>query len=758
MVLIPTLFYNTSCKQDYKNPNASVEKRTADLISRMTLEEKVAQLRSFSMSNPKLTDEVLNNSIQMDSMFGMGIGMMNPDFDATAEQTVARRNALQNYLKTKTRLGIPTLFIDEAHHGLLAPGADIFPTSIALASSWDTALIKRVYNYIAAEASAKGTHWVLAPVVDVCRDPRWGRTGETYGEDPFLCGMIGSAVVKGYQGSDDGTVMPEHVAATLKHFTGHGQSESGINQAPANYSERTMREMHMEPFRLCIQHANPAGVMAAYCELDGVPAHANPWLLKDVLRKEWQYKGIVVSDWWAIDQLWKKHAIEPDEKSSALRAFNAGVTIDLPLGNNFKQLTELVEENKISMKAIDEAVSYMLGIKFRMGLFEQKDFDINKSKELKATGEGRRLAREAAEKSIVLLKNDNNLLPLNINSIRKIAVIGPCAAVNYLGDYSGIPSQNISLLQGIKNKVAGKGIDVLYHKGVDLTINGDSISMNNYQYINTAEFPDPESSRLNIAQAKRVAQQAEVIVVAVGENEQISREAGTHRMGDMATLELVSLQDELVKAMIETGKPVIVYLSHARPYAINYIAENAHAIIDGWFNGEEAGNAFANVLFGDVNPSGKLTISVPRSVGQLPVYYNYKPSSKTYDYVTITNKPLYPFGYGLSYTTFQYDNPVLNNRTVSVNITNTGLVKGEEIVQLYIHDVVSSVTRPVKELKAFKKIELNPGQTTNVAFNITDNMLNFWNKDMQYVVEPGEFEIMVGPDSENLKKTSLTVR
>lgn len=785
------LFIGTICiilsingtSQDYKNALLPVERRVADLLKRMTLEEKVAQLLSFHSSRPRLTDDFLNDPYKMDSMFGRGVGMMNPDFDANFVQTVTRRNALQKYLRTKTRLGIPVLFIDEAHHGLLAPGADVFPTSIAIASSWDTSLIQRVYTYIANEAASKGTSWVLAPVVDVSRDPRWGRTGETLGEDPFLCGILGSAVVMGYQGSRNGRVLPGHVGATLKHFAGHGQSEGGINQAPANFSERTLREMHMESFRLCIKYSNPTGIMAAYCEIDGVPSHANSWLLKDVLRKEWGYKGIVVSDWWGIDQLYKKHHVEPDEKSSAARAFNSGVTIDLPFGNNYRHLIDLVTEKKVSVKAIDSAVGYILQVKFGMGLFEQSDIDINKAEKLKAQNTGRELARIAAEKSMILLKNKNNILPLKPGQYKKIALVGPCGAVNYLGDYSGIPSHNTSILEGLRNKVAilktqGNLIEVLYHKGVDLTSNGDTISMNNYQYINTAIFPKADSNRMKIAEARKVASEADIIIVAVGENEQLSREAGTDRMGDMADLNLQSQQDELVKAMIETGKPVIVYLAHGRPLSINYIADNADAVVDGWFCGEEAGNAFANILFGDINPTGKLTISIPRSVGQLPVYYNYKPSSKTYDYVTMQNTPLYPFGYGLSYTTFSYANLRLTNLAnsgliknpaaslseiimvpyqVKIDVTNTGLRKGEEIVQLYIHDKISSVTRPVKELKGFLKIELNPGETKTVSFTITDDMLKFWNKDMKYVKEPGIVEIMVGPNSQSLQKIDLHI-
>lgn len=525
--------------------------------------------------------------------------------------------------------------------------------------------------------------------------------------------------------------------------------------------------MHMEPFMLCIKNASPAGIMAAYCEVDGIPAHANSWLLKDVLRKEWGYKGIVVSDWWAIDQLWKKHHVEPDEISAAIRAFQAGVTIDLPFGNNYNNLTRLINEKKISLGAIDSAVAYILGVKFSMGLFEQGDIDISKVHTLKAGNEGRNLARIAAEKSMILLKNRNNVLPLKPGQFKKIAVVGPCAAVNYLGDYSGIPSHNVSILQGVRNKV-GSTAEVLYRKGVDLTTNGDTISMNNYQYINTAIFPSVDSNRMQIAEAVQVAGQADVIIIAVGENEQLSREAGTNRMGDMCDLNLQSQQDELVKAMKETGKPVIIYLAHGRPLAINYIAEHADAVIDGWFCGEEAGNAFANILFGEVNLSGKLTISVPRSAGQLPVYYNYKPSSRGYDYVTQLSKPLFPFGYGLSYTTFAYSNLRLVHSPgdgsvkvpfqVTVDITNTGKLTGEEIVQLYIHDKVSAVTRPVKKLKGFQKTTLQPGDTKTVSFEITSDMLKFWNKDMKYVLEPGEFEIMVGPNSDALQKITVMVK
>ncbi|MEP7374558.1 MAG: glycoside hydrolase family 3 N-terminal domain-containing protein [Chitinophagaceae bacterium] len=749
---------SASGRTQYKNPKLSVEKRVTDLLKRMTPEEKVAQLRSSFAANPKINAAFFGDPSKIDSLFGKGISMINPDFENSLEESINNRNKTQRYLKTKTRLGIPAIFLDEAHHGLLAMQTDVFPTSIALACSWDTALVTKIYTYAAAQARSRGTTMVLAPVIDVTRDPRWGRTGETFGEDPFLCGLMGSAVVRGFQGSNDGSVLSNHVAATLKHFTGHGQSEGGNNQAPADYPERVLRTFHMEPFRLAIQRVKPAGIMPAYVEIDGVPAHANRWLLKDVLRKEWNYKGVVVSDWWAIDQLWRKHTVAANVKESALLSFNAGVTVDLPYGNNFKELLPLFNEGKINKKDLDEAVSYVLTLKFKLGLFDDNN-EIKLKDALSHINqpEGRELARKAAEESMVLLKNSGNLLPLKKENYKTIAVVGPCAAVNYLGDYSGVPVKNISLLQGIRNKV-GDVAQVLYAKGVDLSLNGDTISLNNFQYTARIKQADRESAMKKIDSAVEVASQADVIICAVGENEQYSREAGSNEhFGDQSSLNLPAYQEELVKAMVATGKPVIVYLAHARPLAINWVAVNVPAILDGWFTGEESGNAAANILFGDVNPSGKLTISVPRSVGQLPVYYNHKPSAQFFEYVTETNKPLYPFGFGLSYTSFSYSALKLNGNVVTADITNTGKIKGDEIVQLYIHQKVSSATRPVKELKDFARITLNPGETKTVSFTIDKAKLTFWTKDMKYAVEPGVFEIMIGKNSKDVQKIELKI-
>lgn len=727
--------------------HANGQNRTISLLQKMTIEEKVSQLRSSFAANPKINTAFFENKFKLDSLFANGVAMINPDFGNSMEESIENRNKTQAYLR-KTKSGIPAIFLDEAHHGLLAMQTDVFPTSIGLACSWDTLLVSKLYNYAADQARSRGTRMVLSPVIDVTRDPRWGRTGETFGEDPFLCGVMGAAVVRGFQ--------ERGVAATLKHFTGHGQSIGGINQAPADYPERVLRQFHMEPFRIAIQRSNPAAIMPAYIEIDGIPVHASSWLLKDILRKEWNYKGVIVSDWWAIDQLFNKHKIVPTRKDAALAAFNAGVTVDLPYGNNYENLIALVKEKKISMKDLDSAVVLVLRLKQSLGLLDEtKDIALSAAKQWVAQPKGRELARIAAEQSMVLLKNQpfgsamDGILPLDINKVKKIAVVGPCAAVNYLGDYSGVSVHNVSILEGIRNRFG----NVVYAKGVDLSLNGDTISLNNYQYTHRLQTQTKEKNLQLIQEAVATAKDADVIICAIGENEQYSREAGNpDRFGDVSTLDLVAQQNELVAALVATGKPVIVYLAHGRPLSINLVKEKATAIVDGWYTGMEAGNAFANILFGDVNPSGKLTISVPKSVGQLPIYYNRKPSEHHFEYVQEDNQPLYPFGYGLSYTTYKYGPLKLEGNKVSVTITNTGKRAGQEIVQLYIRPQAPSVVQPVKALKDFAKIQLSAGETKTISFTISEEHLKIWDRQMQFKAEPGLYEIMIGPNSSELQK------
>ncbi|HEY4194039.1 MAG TPA: glycoside hydrolase family 3 N-terminal domain-containing protein, partial [Mucilaginibacter sp.] len=652
----------------------------------MTVEEKVAQLKSTFSAIPHIDQKFLNNPKRMDSLFKNGIGMINPDFTNTPEEAVANRNAIQQYLRTKTKLGIPAIFVDEAHHGLLGMKVDIFPSSIGLACSWDTLLTEKIYTYVAAQANSRGTNLVLAPVIDPTRDPRWGRTGETFGEDPYLCGLMGSAVVRGFQGSNNGTIATNHVASTLKHFTGHGQSESGVNQAVADISENTLHSIHMEPFRLAITHVKPAAIMPAYVDIDGVPAHANRGLLTDILRKEWNYLGVLVSDWWAIDQLYQKHLVAANREDAALQAFNAGVTVDEPMGGNYRDLVELVKSGQIKMADLDRQVAYVLTLKFKLRLFdERKDISIENANAHIAQPEGRALALKAAEESMVLLKNQNNILPLKPNQYKKIAVIGPCAAVNYLGDYSGTTLHNISLLEGIKNKLKAKSsqTEVVYAKGVDMSTHDDTIALATNTNTGRAKLPDPTRNKRMIDSAVNIAKDADVIICAVGQNQQYSQEAGAGNPGDISTLDLLANQNELLEALMRTGKPVIVYLTHGRPLSINYAQQHADAILDGWYTGQESGNAAANIILGDVNPSGKLTITVSRSVGQVPINYDHKPSAHFFEYVTESNQPLYYFGDGLSYTTYQYSQPTLTGNILNVNVTNTGKVNGEEIVQLY---------------------------------------------------------------------------
>jgi beta-glucosidase len=601
-------------------------------------------------------------------------------------------------------------------------------------------------------------------VIDVCRDPRWGRVEETYGEDPYLNSILACAAVKGLQGSSVGKVAPGHVAATLKHFAGHGQPEGGQNTAPANYSLRVLHDYHLPPFRLCIKNVKPVSLMPSYNEVDGVPSHANKWLLHDLLQKEWRFKGMIVSDYYGIEQLANKHFVAEDNKDAARIAFNSGVQFEFPQANAYRYLPELLKERKINKAGLDKAVSQVLELKFMLGLFENPYADLKTAVKVSKDPASEKLALKAALESIVLLKN-NNLLPLSKSKYKKIAVIGPCAKYVSFGGYAGEPYHKVSLYDGIKKKVGSK-IEVLYAEGCKITTNA-TIPFFNWK-LDEIKFPAKEDNMKLIKRAVSVAKKAELIILAIGENEHLCREAWakTH-IGDNMTLDLFGQQEELARAIIALGKPVVVYLMNGRPISANYIEKNATAIIEGWYMGQDTGTAAADIIFGDANPSGKLTITVPKSAGQLPMYYNFKPSARMNDYISQDNLPLYHFGFGLSYSKFRFANLKLekakikkNGSTrVKVDVTNTGNLTGDEIVQLYIRDKVSSVTRPVKELKGFKRISLKPKETKTVTLELTPEQLAFHNIDMKYVVEPGEFEIMAGNSSrdEDLLRTTLVV-
>jgi beta-glucosidase len=516
---------------------------------------------------------------------------------------------------------------------------------------------------------------------------------------------------------------------------------------------------------MCIDNAKPVSVMPSYNEVDGVPSHSNTWLLKDLLRKEWGFKGMIVSDYYGVDQLFTKHFVCTDATDAAMTAFNAGVQYEFPQGNMYKVLPELARKRKVRTEDIDRAVEQVLAFKFSLGLFENPYVDEKKAIAISKSIVHRKTALKAAHESIVLLKNDK-LLPIKRGKYRKIAVIGPCAADLWFGGYSGEPYEKVSLLDGIKAK-AGKGTEVLFAQGCRLTIN-TTVSYFNWKY-DEIRFASREDNLKLIKEAVKVASGADLVILALGENEHLCREAWakTH-IGDNMTLELFGEQNELADAITALGKPTVLYLMNGRPLAINKLAAKVPAIIEGWYMGQETGTAAADIIFGEVNPSGKLTITFPKSAGQLPLYYNHKPSAQHMDYISQDVNPLFCFGYGLSYTRFTYGKPVLKKSTVkkgettrvTVEVTNSGKIAGDEIVQLYIRDVVSTVTRPVKELRGFARISLSPGETKKVSFEITPDRLAFHNLNMKFVVEPGDFEIMTGSSSrdQDLEKAILTVK
>lgn len=753
----------------YRNPEAPVEARIDDLLARMTLEEKIAQITTVWTRKTELFDESgAFDPEKAKALYPAGIGHFARPNDLQgpssplekpfrdARQTVALVNAIQRYAVEETRLGIPVLFHEEGLHGYAARGATSFPQAIALASTWDPDLVEKVYSIAAREIRARGAHLVLSPVVDVARDPRWGRTEETYGEDPYLVSEIGVAAIKGFQG-DALPLADGKVFATLKHMTGHGQPESGTNVGPANLSERLLREVFFPPFEQAVKRTNILSVMASYNEIDGVPSHANDWLLNDVLRGEWGFKGGVVSDYWGIDDLQRLHFVEPDLESAAVRALKSGVDFDLPDGQAFALLPNALEKGRVKQAEIDRAVRRMLKIKFLAGLFENPYADANYAEAITDNEEARALAEEAARKAIVLLKNDG-ALPLSKESLRRLAVIGPNADAVRLGGYSDVPARVVTILDGIRAHV-GDDVEILHHEGVKIVESGDWWS-------DEVVLADREENLKRIREAKKVARKADAIVLVIGGTEATSREGWSKdHLGDRSDIELVGEQNELAEAMFSLGKPVIVVLINGKPLGVDEIAERANALVEGWYLGQEGGAAMAQVLFGDYNPGGKLPVTFPRHVGQLPLVYNHKPSALR-GYLFDTTEPLYPFGYGLSYTTFEISEPRLTaseigadgQTDVIVSVANTGDRAGDEVVQLYIRDRVSSVTRPVKELRGFKRVTLQPGETKEVRFVIGPEHLQFWNKDMKRIVEPGEFEIMVGPNSQDLKTAVLTVR
>jgi beta-glucosidase len=761
----------------YKDSSQPVERRIEDLLSRMTLEEKVAQMLSVWEHKDRIqTPEGDFSAERAAQAFPNGLGQIARPYDRrgvaqstgaagaaanqrnrNARETAEYINAAQRWAVERTRLGIPLLFHEEGLHGYVAPDATSFPQSIALASTFDPALVERIFNVASREMRARGAQLALAPVVDVARDPRWGRIEETYGEDPYLVSEMSLGAIRGFQG----TSMPlgrERVFVTLKHMTGHGQPESGTNIGPAPFGERVLREVFFPPFERAVRELDAAAVMPSYNELDGVPSHANRWMLGDVLRGEWGFRGAIVSDYFAIREMVTRHRMFANLEDAAVAAMNAGVDVETPDGEAYLHLPELVRQGRVSEDQIDNAVRRILWMKFQAGLFENPYVDAARADRLTATPDAVALAREAAGRAIILLRNENNLLPLDADRIDRVAVLGTHARDTPIGGYSDQPRHVVSVLEGLQNEARGR-FEVDYAEGVRITEERiwaqDEVRL----------VPEEVNRRL-IAEAVETAGRADVVVMVLGGNEQTSREAwADNHLGDRTSLDLIGQQEDLARAVLALGKPTIVILLNGRPLSVNYLAENAPALIEGWYLGQETGHGVADVLFGRVNPAGRLPVTIPRNAGQIPMFYNRKPSALR-GYLFDTNQPLYPFGYGLSYTSFDISAPRLSrqtiglsdNVTVEVDVANTGQRAGDEVVQLYIRDDAASVTRPVLELRRFRRLALRPGERQTVRFELTPDDLSVWNSEMRRVVEPGTFTISAGPNSVDLESATLTVR
>jgi beta-glucosidase len=748
----------------YRDASQPIDARAEDLVSRMTLDEKIAQIGGFWIY------EILEaggfSLKKAKALIGNGIGQICRPGVATGfppKDMAELLNDVQKFLMEDTRLGIPALVHEECLNGFMAKHATIFPQIIGMASTWEPELVAKMTRVTRAHMMAVGVRQGLSPVLDVVRDPRWGRVEETYGEDPYLVATMGTAFVKGLQGD-----VKQGIVATLKHFVGYGKPEGGLNWAPADIPPRMLREVYLYPFKKVIKEGGALSVMNGYQEIDGIPCAASTELFTDILRKELGFEGVVVADYYAVDNLRSYHRIASDKANAARLALTAGIDIELPEHDCYAQpLKDQIEKGLVSEELIDRAVFRIVRLKFMLGLFENPYVKAEEAAKVFDRPEHRKLALETARKSIVLLKNKDSILPLKKN-IKTIAVIGPNADVqrNLLGDYTypahieitimaaaaagaqpPLPDERadhvtvpvVTILEGIKSKV-GKGTSVLYAAGCD------------YNSVSKDGFPE----------AVKAAQKADVAILVVGGKSGLTPDCTCGEMRDSAELRLPGVQDDLVRAIYETGTPVVLVLVDGRPLALGWIIEKVLAIIEAWLPGEEGGNAVADVIFGDYNPGGKLPISFPAKAGQVPVYYGHKPSgSKSQfwgDYVDASTSPAFEFGYGLSYTTFNFSNlriepnrvPLNGKTSIVVDVENTGNRAGEEVVQLYINDVVASISRPVKELKGFKRVALKPAETKTVAFELMSEALGFYGKDIKFTIEPGVFKIMVGRSSKDI--------
>jgi len=748
----------------YRDPSKTIDARTKDLLSKMTLDEKIAQIGG--VWSYELIEDWKFSQVKAESLIKDGIGQICRPGISTAlppKEMAELSNDIQKFLIENTRLGIPTLIHEECLNGFMVKKATIFPQIIGMASTWEPELIYKMTSVARENMMAVGVRQGLSPVLDVARDPRWGRVEETFGEDPYLIATMGIAYVKGLQGDD----LKNCVIATLKHFVGYGLPEGGLNWAPAHIPPRLLKDVYLYPFKEAIQTGGALSVMSAYHEIDGIPCSASTVLLTDILRTEWGFEGTVVSDYFAVDNLQSYHRVAADKANAARLALTAGVDVELPrLDCCAQPLKEQIEKGLVLKTLLHRAVSRILRQKFTMGLFENpyvKSEVAAKGYDLPAH---RQLALEAARKSIVLLKNEHNALPLNKN-IKTIAVIGPNANSkrNLLGDYT-YPAHievmiNLAESMGVQVSLPDEPADHITVPVVTI-LEGIKTKVKDTKILYAAGCEYNSDSRDGFPEAIKAAQAANVAIVVVGGKSGLTPDCTCGEMRDRAELGLLGVQGELVKAIYDTGTPTVLVLVDGRPLALDWIAEKIPAIVEAWLPGEEGGNAVADVLFGDYNPGGKLPVSFPRKVGQIPIYYAHKPSGARSqqwgDYVDSSTSPAFDFGFGLSYTTFKLSNLKIQPKqaqqtgkiSIKVDVQNTGSRSGEEVVQLYINDIVASVTRPVKELKGFKRIALKPAETRTVEFELLVTNLAFYDKDMNLTVEPGMFKVMVGSSSKDI--------
>ena len=745
----------------YQNPQLSVEERVNDLIGRMTLEEKVGQLRctlAWNYYTIKGKDVVPSELFKKDIAEGQ-IGMLWGTYRAdpwtqkslenglNPELAAKAGNALQKYVMENTRLGIPLFLAEEAPHGHMAIGTTVFPTGFGMAATWDPALIEKAGEIIGREVRLQGGHISYGPVLDLAREPRWSRVEETMGEDPVLTGELGAAMVKGLGGGD--LSKPWSTIATLKHFIGYGTTEGGQNGAITIAGERELRESFLPPFKKAID-AGALSVMTSYNSLDGIPSTASKALLTNLLRNEWGFKGFVVSDLYSIDGIYNTHRVAQNNQEAGIMALQAGVDADLG-ANAFARLIDAVKDELIKESEIDLAVRRILKLKFEMGLFDNPYVDVEKAKTMVRSESNKDVARLVAQKVITLLKNENNTLPLNKNA--KVLVCGPNAdnVYNMLGDYTAPQEEgNVkTILMGIRSKLPVSQVE--YVKGCAVRDTTDS----------------------NISEAVKAAQKADVIVVAVGGSSARDFKTSYKETGaavtdsktildmdcgegfDRATLTPLGHQMKLLEALKQTGKPLVVIYIEGRPMDKSWAAANADALLTAYYPGQEGGTAIADVLFGDYNPAGRLPVSVPAHVGQIPVYYNKKPP-RIHDYVEMSARPLYAFGYGLSYTTFEYDNLNIEETgdtqfKITLDVKNTGQRDGEEVVQLYLRDEFASTAQPMMQLKKFERVFIPKGETRQITFVLEAEDLSIIDADMNSVVELGDFTVMIGSSSDNIK-------